>query len=367
MNTSNSGSLTVFPGSRIVVASGDIEEALQQANGVQRRFRCLDGETVYSAVNVTDSEATVTGTILPASQCSELPHDARPQWGCADDPVRISVAAPGSGPRQVRGFVRRHDHWQEVPVMIVPLEKELFSRTKGVFETDVLAGKCVFVPGQGSIGSHASLGVAELGVGRLRSMDHDRLEAANVPRHVLGLSDVGRFKTKAMADRIRDTNPGAQVRTCEQRITWDTQDIVRQFVRDSDLTICGVDDRTARVILNCICVEESKPLILAGAMRRAHGGQVLVVKPGQTPCYQCFLMSGLDKTADQEISTDGAAERLAYSDRPVAVEPGLSNDIAPITQMVVKLALQILLEGIPSTLHSLDEDLIAPWYLWLSR
>ena len=68
-----------------------------------------------------------------------------------------------------------------------------------------------------------------------------------------------------------------------------------------------------------------------------------------------------------EISSEEQAERIAYSDRPVAIEPGLSNDIAPISTMVVKLAIQHLIQGHPTTLSSLDEDLVAPWYLWLNR
>lgn len=367
MNNESVGSSTVNTGARIVLSVGDIEDASQQAIPVRRRFRCLDGATVYSTIDAIGPETTVPGCIALTAQGSLVPDDNNAPLGGADDQVRIAVSAEESEPRQVRGFVRRQDRWEETPVVVIPLKEELFSRARGVFETDALAGKSAFVAGVGSIGFHVAMGVTELGVGSITLMDHDDLAASNVPRHVLGLSDVGRYKTKAMADRIRDKNPYARVQTCEQKITWETQEIVRQFVREADLTICGADDPNARTILNRICVEESKPLILAGAMRRAHGGQVLVVKPGQTPCYQCFLMSGFGKSADQEVSTDGAAERLAYSDRPVPVEPGLSNDIAPITQMVVKLALQILLADIPSTLRSLDQDLVAHWYRWMNR
>ena len=35
--------------------------------------------------------------------------------------------------------------------------------------------------------------------------------------------------------------------------------------------------------------------------------------------------------------------------------------------MVVKLALQELLKGTKTTLRSLDDDLVAPWFLWLNR
>jgi hypothetical protein len=60
-------------------------------------------------------------------------------------------------------------------------------------------------------------------------------------------------------------------------------------------------------------------------------------------------------------------ERVAYSDRPTPIEPGLSIDIDPISQMTAKVALQELLRGLPTTLRSLDEDLEANWYLWLNR
>jgi hypothetical protein len=70
---------------------------------------------------------------------------------------------------------------------------------------------------------------------------------------------------------------------------------------------------------------------------------------------------------DQEIASPEQAERVAYADRPVAVEAGLSADIAPISLMVVKLVLQELLRDKPTTLRSLDEDLTSPWYFWLNR
>ena len=76
---------------------------------------------------------------------------------------------------------------------------------------------------------------------------------------------------------------------------------------------------------------------------------------------------GQEQAQDQEISSHRQAEGLAYTDRPVPIEPGLSTDIAPIGLMVVKLAIQELLKGTETTLRSLDKDLVASWYLWLNR
>jgi hypothetical protein len=73
-----------------------------------------------------------------------------------------------------------------------------------------------------------------------------------------------------------------------------------------------------------------------------------------------------DSSEREKISQAGESEH-AYSNRPVLPEPGLSADIASITLMVVKLAIQFLLAGQETTLRSLDEDLAANWYLYYNR
>ena len=135
----------------------------------------------------------------------------------------------------------------------------------------------------------------------------------------------------------------------------------------SDITICATDDMPSRLIINRLCIEEHTPCIFAGAFRRAYGGQILVVRPGISPCYQYFVMSIPEKAQDMEVSSSSHAESLAYTDRPVPIEPGLSNDIAPIGTMVVKLLIQELLRGKQTSFDSLNEDLVANWYIWLNR
>jgi len=68
-----------------------------------------------------------------------------------------------------------------------------------------------------------------------------------------------------------------------------------------------------------------------------------------------------------EPESEPESEPVAYSDRPVPIEPGLSIDIDPICHMTAKLALQELMRGIPTTLRSLDQDLEADWFLYLNR
>jgi molybdopterin/thiamine biosynthesis adenylyltransferase len=202
---------------------------------------------------------------------------------------------------------------------------------------------------------------------RFYLIDHDRLEVGNVVRHVAGLSHVGMYKTKAMAQIIKDKNPYAEIQTLEEKVCWENIEKLRKIVQWADIVVCATDNRPSRLITNRLAVEEKKPCVFPGAFRRAYGGQIIFVHPQVFPCYQCFCTLLPEQSGDEEISNPGQAEGLAYTDRPVPIEPGFSTDIAPISLMAVKLLIQELLKGTQTTLRSLDDDLVAPGYLWLNR
>lgn len=221
--------------------------------------------------------------------------------------------------------------------------------------------------GLGSHGSVIAIELAKSGIMDFALMDDDRLEVGNIWRHAVGLRYVGRLKTNAMKDLIREINPYAQVRSWAEKINWNNLKEIKEIIRESDLVICTTDERPSRLIVNRLCVEEATTCIFAAAFRRACGGQILRVRPHESLCYQCYCMYLRKKPEDQEVSRLGQAAGLAYTDRPVPIEPGLSTDIAPITTMVAKLAIQELMKNRKSTLQSLDKDLVASWFIWLNR
>ncbi len=360
----------------MITLSEDIFTSIgpDQSTRLLRLLRWDDGE-VYNSFVGKGTGLCVQGSISRVGEPSQTDVVA---IGLPEDEVRIVVPASASflaqngiaieDPcKQIRAFVRRGDSWISSPVKVVSMRREFSSRSVGLLETDVLSDKEVFVPGQGSGGAVITMELVKQGIGGISMMDDDRMELGNTGRHLLGQSQVGRYKVDAMADAIWDKNPFVRVRTSRSRITRESTDEVRTFVRRADLVICGIDEQAGRKLLNRICIEENKPLIIAGVFRRAYGGQILRIRPHQTLCYQCFLMNLPATARDQEISSLRDALRIAYADRVVPVEPGLSNDIAPISTMVVTLAIQELLKGKPTTLRNRDEDLVAPWYLWLNR
>ncbi|MDY6838832.1 MAG: ThiF family adenylyltransferase [Thermodesulfobacteriota bacterium] len=335
-------------------------------------FACWHEELVYTLLPDARNSRAVPGSICAASDDEDISIQGT---GKPDDEVRVVVHRAGSTsekettslPIKATGHVRDKTGWKRVPVQIVPVRAELFSRFRGLLETPIFSDKMVLVFGQGSGGSLVALELAKSGVMNFNLVDDDRLEVGNVVRHVAGLSHVGRYKTKVMADLIREKNPYATVETWEEKVSWKNAEAVRDLVRKADIIVCATDERQSKLVINRLCVEEKKPCVFGGAFRRAYGGQVLLLRPYESPCYQCFLMLLPDHAGDEEISSQEQADGLAYTDRPVPVEPGLSTDIAPISIMVVKLVIQELLKGTETTLRSLDDDLKASWYLWLNR
>ena len=355
----------------MILVSGEIIEKVTK-DGRESRFlfACRDDGDVFNLLSTKSSEDGVPGTIFCVYGEQDPPFLS---IGNDSDRVRV-VIRPGlkstvfqPGSIKACGYVKNHQGWQEARVQIVPVRSEIFSRFGGLIETNVISRKKVFVPGLGSGGSYVTSEATKSGVTDFIIMDHDRVEVGNVMRHVARLSDVGRFKTKVLAELIREKNPYANVRTLEKKVSWDNIEEVREFINQAAVVLCCTDNKPSKLILNRLCVEENTPLIIAGAFRRAYGGQVLRIKPGESMCYQCFLMMLPEQANDEEISSREHAQELAYTDRPVDIEPGLSNDIAPISTMVVKLLIQELLKDSNTTLRSLDEDLVAPMYLWLNR
>ncbi len=268
----------------------------------------------------------------------------------------------------IKSYWKRNGKTKQLEIVIPPVKEDLFSRINGIYETSVLSEKKVAVIGLGSGGSPIALELAKQGVQHFLLIDPDRLETVNIARHICGMSDLGRFKTKSVRDQIRNKNPFSNVITLETDITKLTEEEKENLFCDIDLVICCTDNRESKLIINRFCLEHNLVCIYGGAFRRAYGGQVLRTIPNKTMCYQCFVSYMPDLAEDYEISNSRQVERIAYSDTPdVPIEPGLSTDIAPITTFIVKLAILELLKDCHHTLQNLYEDLSESLYFWFNR
>ena len=250
------------------------------------------------------------------------------------------------------------------------LSDSLYSRSRGIIETEVLAGRHVAIIGLGSFGSQIALELAKAGVGEFSLVDFDTIETHNLARHIAYLRDVGRLKTDVVEDAIMGKNPYAVVHKYAVNINEDIAS-TEEIVASADLVICATDNNRSRFALSEILVRHAKPCIFGRAFTRAEGGDVFIFRPGG-PCYNCLV--GVMGNAAEEITDVDSARRNgsipAYTspyDAAAMVQVGLSVDIAPICNLMEKLALVELSRGLESGISSLEQEFVYEYYLWANR
>jgi molybdopterin/thiamine biosynthesis adenylyltransferase len=329
-----------------------------------------DGDALtQSELCIQASPVTVRGALLLDQHQSKEPAEL----GILLEPTDREAFAqdvfvsPEGAAYRARIVSQGRQHLPSANIVFADVEPQLALRRMGILETGILKDKAALCIGLGTGGAHVAVELAKCGVGRFMLVDRDRLSVGNVVRHPGGMSQVGRSKVNVVRDLILEKNPNARVEVHSVDVGFANRDLIGRLVRTADIVICGTDNRQSKLLINELCVAADVIAVYGGAFRRAYGGQILRVRPKRSPCHQCFVAAMPEEASDVEVSSATDASEIAYSDRPVAVEPGLSLDVLPIANMLAKLALLELVADKSSTLNTLRRDFEAPWYLWLNR
>lgn len=260
----------------------------------------------------------------------------------------------------------------EREAQFIPSKSELYSRNKGILEINILEKKRVMIVGLGSFGSKIAIELAKAGVGNFSLFDFDRVELHNLARHTCTINDLGRLKTDALYDAIVGKNPYAIVDKFPIDINK-YMSLLEEEVTKADIVICATDNNHSRFNISESLVKYGKIGIFGRAVTRAEGGDVFRYRPNG-PCYSCLISSGLVNGHEEEITnvSDGrrAGRIAAYTsdeDAEAMVQVGLSADIDPITNLMVKLALMELSRGQQSGITCLEEELVYDYYMWANR
>jgi molybdopterin/thiamine biosynthesis adenylyltransferase/rhodanese-related sulfurtransferase len=147
-----------------------------------------------------------------------------------------------------------------------------------------LKASSVLVVGAGGLGSPLLLYLAAAGVGRIGSVDFDRVDETNLQRQVLyGQSSLGRTKLEAARARLADLNPHVRIETSEVRLTSENAlDLVRRY----DVVADGTDNFPTRYLVNDACVLLGRPNVYGSIFR--FEGQASVLDARRGPCYRCL-------------------------------------------------------------------------------
>ena len=142
----------------------------------------------------------------------------------------------------------------------------------------------VFIAGAGGLGSQISIYLAAAGIGRIRLVDCDTVDASNLNRQVLHWEkDVGRKKVESACEKLKDLNPHISIEPVCDVITASN---VSKLIEGFDAVVDAMDNLETRFLLNKAAVDRQIPFF-HGAVR-GFEGRVMTILPGKTACLRCM-------------------------------------------------------------------------------
>ena len=188
--------------------------------------------------------------------------------------------------------------------MIHPLDqkysRQMLFKPLGRDGQERLRASSAVLVGCGAIGAAAANLLVRAGIGRLRILDRDFVEASNLQRQSLfNESDAREALPKAIAAErnLRAINSDVQIEGIVADLTpRNAVELLSAF----PLILDGTDNFETRFLINDLAVKSSTPWVYAAAV--ASYGLSFTILPGKTACLACLLDSSggarLEETCD---------------------------------------------------------------------
>jgi adenylyltransferase/sulfurtransferase len=159
-----------------------------------------------------------------------------------------------------------------------------------------IAAASALVVGVGGLGCAAATYLASAGVGDLRLLDFDTVDATNLGRQVLfGPGDIGQPKAAVATDRLALQNPGIRIHAMTDRLD---DGALRGAVANAGVVLDCTDNFATRFQVNDACVAGKRCLVSGSAIR--FEGQLAVFGPdyAESPCYRCLYTEADESLLD---------------------------------------------------------------------
>lgn len=257
----------------------------------------------------------------------------------------ICVIEPSDKGPKVRPFLVRSESGKTklllMDAIIVPESPKPFIRIPAEF-TKALKDKRVSIIGLGSGGGQIATDLACAGVGSLDLFDDDSLHPANYIFHLLNQRDLGRNKVQGIADNLHERNLPTSVKTYDIDVV-----IFANYFRDQikghtpDLMICATDSRDSRRLINLCAIGFKIPLIIAGTLNAGRIGEVMLINPHQTACYECIRLQ-LGATLEPTDSGQRSSTPYLGGELPDLQAAVQRFDINFVASLSTRVALQVL-------------------------
>lgn len=217
-------------------------------------------------------------------------------------------------------------------------------------EVRTLQGRTVTVLGCGSLGSGVATLLAKAGVGGLNLIDPEVLASENTSRHDLGMSDVGRWKADALAEKLRNEFPHLpsvrEYHGCWQAIAETRPEVLR----GSDIVLVAIGSWMSEGAFEAWRLAQDRPPYAIYGWLEPHAvaaHAVSVVEKG--PCFGC----GLSAFGESLLRVADWAEGTTTRTHPAcggAFQPYGASQLARGQALMADLCLEQMI-GEPTHIH----------------
>lgn len=150
-----------------------------------------------------------------------------------------------------------------------------------------LTSSQIAIVGCGATGSTIASLLARAGVGTIRIIDRDYVEASNLQRQSLfDEADAAQSLPKAIAAARKLTSFNSQV-TIDPQVADLTPGNIDSLLDDAQIILDGTDNFETRYLINDYAVKNNLPWIYTGAVGSL--GVTLNILPGNTACLNCIF------------------------------------------------------------------------------
>lgn len=150
-----------------------------------------------------------------------------------------------------------------------------------------IAASRVAIIGCGALGTAQAEALARAGVGTLRVVDRDFVEASNLQRQTMFSEEDARERLpKAIACARHLALINSDVKT-EAEIADVNNSNVERIVKDSDVVLDGTDNFATRYLINDACVKHNITWVYGAAV--GSYGVTMTVRPHRSPCLRCVF------------------------------------------------------------------------------
>jgi hypothetical protein len=204
----------------------------------------------------------------------------------------------------------------------------------------------------GAVGAPAAIGLARHGVGLLKVLDHDFVDAGTGVRWPLGLGVAGRSKVGALTAHIEANYPYTIVEPHWGMIGWaqrapaphysDWRDYEGLF--EADLVLDSTAEVGISLLLADTAAEKGVPYICATATEGGWGGLVFRQLPGtQEACWSCLQHSLNDGTVPAPPRDGRGSIQPIGCASPTFTGAGV--DLEHVSLMALRTALSTVCRG----------------------